>query len=78
VARCHRFAGRDQPMPASHAEAAAASDAHHWRNLWALSEFAQSARTVAAARIPRPRFGDPVTAYLDQKRAEHRERYRRG
>lgn len=47
-------------------------------NALCLMPFAQSSQQVAAMRIPQQRPPEPVTTYLDRKRAEHRERYRRG
>lgn len=67
VARCHRYVGRDEEMPATHVEAAAVSDAHFYRNLWALSEFSVRDRPVEMIVMPhqRPR---PVAEYLEDRR----------
>lgn len=80
VARCHRYAGRDKPMPPGHAVPAALSDAHFYLNLAVLAEYAQSARQIAATRIPqqRPNPNRSVVAYLEQKRIAHRKGPRRG
>ena len=73
VARCHRYAPRDEPLPHTHTEAAAASDAHAFRNLAVLASLARSTvQRIAAARIPAPRRA-PVTEYLEHRRAQNRK-----